>query len=1455
MAKKLCGRRIARNIVSAVLCLSVLVSASVFEMPAIALINSGNTEYTAAAEAYSQPTVSGSDSNGEAAQSSYDAYVIPCVITKENGSSESGALIVPASKESYLSSTGAGEYAARLTDRSNDIGVVSEGYADSPYNYEKTYTTPANLWIPDAYKGIGGTVYVGRGALTGNNIKVWQADQYWDGDAPFRVTSASGAEGTLDFQTYNDFPLEDDVAPNGAVKLDHLALEYCKVNPSTKQNLYARGNKLVIGEGITTESGVEWRIYGGTEHAKLNDTTGRPADLVTNVVVASGAWNYVFGGGEGPTGRGTQVTIRGNANVSNVYGGGERKGSIGLSDYAERNQGTVGNGINVFVEDGTVGNLWGGCQINSYSINPLYGKRPLPIYENININISGGHVARLIAGSDTSDGSTNEYSNMGDSNINGDAIVNINAENSVGSAAGDPNRNIPRSATILRQVQGITRMNITESNDFTYFDLFDIVNITGKGTANSVTVTSDEKVGESFADSSLTFWGTTSAKRDGFIGQIRVANGAKLVLDYGGTINKGFSHYVGGTWTQNSIEGNRALKGSLNGATHYLSKSWVGETSESRRSLSTVAINGQGSGITAASGDRFVDGTNTCGLRIHGNVQGELAHDSTYSTNVPGYSTLEVTGTPKYSDADNYFYYIVADSSANGGKAFKEPEGADYIVCYRYLEGGKIGWYLRQKPSVTLTNKLVRAGDSSNGSMVMSVNLNGFGYEWSKNQSQNSIDFSITKVTGTNSASLTTVTDSISLAAISDIKNNPSGRFSNVVTDTDDSSGIEYLVSFDYLYDNSTPVDPTYYTVEANYHVVRDSGSYDDISSAASEDAARCIYDFAGNDELHPSGGYSDSIMTTFPYSTSPAGRDEALLRVYLPYGVTGSLAVAENDNHFRFTTDTSIDAELESCTTVTSNYASAAEAYANSHFGVTIGGSELSGGVSKTLSTAVSEYVCTVYSYKNLSVNDISQLSANGLQLNLTVSGLEKDGASVGTGSPSAVNNGELRIQTAGTYKITFRFNTRTQGTQVFVVNGNLGDALVDSDGQLTDEFVLSKAPYESNYGETLSWNAADIIRSNSNGVISAELTADQDDKLVSLNYRLTPTGTYSSPVMVPIGANRLNNANVAALTISDSSFKYWEIRKSGNSTAPVYARCYDAEFSYCIMDDYWISPVFEAATGSKSARLNPDALKNCDEDWLAWTYNAGDTHGVGTLIFPSEDLTFTNLKDKVNFVRVPKGTMTLDAEWTNVWNQTEDLDVQDGKTFTLTSWGDGKKMNGEWTDSITLTQTEYNRNRWTDSDGNLSANGRSDYLYSDFEIAFRDGAPKEIYSSSGYRTGAVFELCGTLGDGDTFSPNTYKYRSDQTNFKAAIVAKATSYSTDGATRRIQCNDISTGNLTKMNRIEFAKSYFNTPTNSKAIMKVTAYLVDSENNVTLSNPVYICLYDTSLRNLAISAG
>ena len=164
---------------------------------------------------------------------------------------------------------------------------------------------------------------------------------------------------------------------------------------SQLQNLYGRGNKFVIGENVTTESGKTWKLYGGTEHSDILIQNGRP-DVMTNVVVASGDWGYVFGGGEGPTGCGTQVTIRGTANVDNVYGGGERKGSIGINSANEH---MTDHGVNVYIEGGNVGNLYGGSAINGSSL--LTGSHALTVNEDINIDISGGYTDHIVGGADT----------------------------------------------------------------------------------------------------------------------------------------------------------------------------------------------------------------------------------------------------------------------------------------------------------------------------------------------------------------------------------------------------------------------------------------------------------------------------------------------------------------------------------------------------------------------------------------------------------------------------------------------------------------------------------------------------------------------------------------------------------------------------------------------------------------------------------------------------------------------------------------------------------------------------------------------------------------------------------------------------------------------------------------------------------------------------------------------
>lgn len=933
------------------------------------------------------------------------------------------------------------------------------------------------------------------------------------------------------------------------------------------------------------------------------------------------------------------------------------------------------------------------------------------------------------------------------SSVHADATVNISGEGAAQYVVGDLYRNLPVNAENQRHVLGTTRVNITASNTFQRLNYFDVVHISG----TDVVVSANEVIGGSMTDSAVTAYGPDF---DGYVGQIAVTNGATLLLNNRAVINNYYNNVALGD--AHYQESDREIKANSYDDSYYLSHSWVGEYSEERRALSTVEINGQSVGITAASGTRFDEANDVCGLLIHGTVQGQLGSDSGYGK-VPGYSTLKAAGTPIYSTANDYYYYIVADSSENGGKAFREPEGADYIVCYRYLEDGKIGWYLRQKPTFTLTNKLLRAGDDTDSAMSFHVEMNSFGYEWNSDAAENHVDFQITGTTGTDGAQLVTSTESLTLAVMAAIGSNPTGRFDNVLFET--VNGVTRLRSFDYLLDDSVPVDPTLYTVETDYHVVRDSGSYEDIHPARAADAARCVYDFAGNDSLHDKEGYDDSVMDTLPYSTSPAGEDTALLRVYLPYGVTGALHVAENDGSFRFTGDTSIDAQLVTSGSVTASYLSANASYANSRFAVTIGSGELSAGVDQALTSAVSSYPCTVYSHKNLSISDISQLSSDGLQLRLTLSGLMKSGAAVGSNNPFADNNGELQIRTVGGYKITFRYTTRTQGERDYVVKGSLTDAQLDTVGRLTDAFIMSVAPFESNYGETLSWTDSVITQSMEEGAVTATVVAAQAVRQVSVTYRTTQGGMYNEPFMVDVGANRLNDSKIAAISVPAESggmqFNYWEIRKS--PAGAVIAKCYDADFTFCIMDNYWISPVFSASPASPA----------------------------------------------------------------------------------------GEK-------SVTLTFLDYNRNRWTDSEGVFTPNGRSDYLYADFEIAYTDGGNDIFGSGTGYRTGVVFELCDTL-TGETFDPSSCSYASDEANLKQAILEGRSSYSTGGGTRRIQCSNIATDKLTNKNRIEFGKSYYHTDTNARAIMKATAYLIDGQNEVTLSNSVYICLYDISLRDLAFA--
>lgn len=471
--------------------------------------------------------------------------------------------------------------------------------------------------------------------------------------------------------------------------------------------------------------------------------------------------------------------------------------------------------------------------------------------------------------------------------------------------------------------------------------------------------------------------------------------------------------------------------------------------------------------------------------------------------------------------------------------------------------------------------------------------------------------------------------------------------------------------------------------------------------------------------------------------------------------------------------------------------------------------------------------------------------------------------------------------------YNINYVFTDRTGAERTYTVKGVLtGDELIETSAnakvnssgayELTNKFIMDNAPYETNYGETLLWTDTETVKDSFKGDseqgtvdrMVTTVTAQQSTKKVVLNYRLSPTGAYTTVGNIDYGANRKSDENVKKLTVTGDTtyngkyFTYWAIRKTPGGK--VIAKCYSPEFTMCMMDSYYITPVFEtSASEVKTAILNPDKVKTGEEDWLAWTWSSEDD---GTVVIPNEDLVFTGLKDNVVFVRVASGVTELGDNWANALSRTSDLTTVDGKTYTLTSMS-GSSMDGTWA-NVVLTHLDYTRNRWTNEDGEMFANGNTDLLYTDFEIAFEDGGEHLNGRNSQYKAGVVFELCARWDPANEFDQDhDYGYASDEANLKAAIAAKSSVYYyKDGKRRSIMQDEFSGSELTNQNRIVYSKPYKNayketvdpstgetikTYTNSTYLMKATAYLTDPDGNITLSNSVYVCLTDIAGCDLA----
>ena len=386
--------------------------------------------------------------------------------------------------------------------------------------------------------------------------------------------------------------------------------------------------------------------------------------------------------------------------------------------------------------------------------------------------------------------------------------------------------------------------------------------------------------------------------------------------------------------------------------------------------------------------------------------------------------------------------------------------------------------------------------------------------------------------------------------------------------------------------------------------------------------------------------------------------------------------------------------------------------------------------------------------------------------------------------------------------YTINYHYVDRRGENRKYVVKGTLdGDELKegtanckitnDGDYRFTDAAIFFKAPFESNHGENLIWSNSRFEKTS----VKGDQYIGTKDEMITDVYAVQEKKKVNVYYrLAPNDAFSLITTDIGSNRSTDPKLAVLDVR------GKEYGQ---KRFSYWEI--------------RKSGEANAPVIAKCYEPWF--TYVIWEDYFI-TPVFNSDTENNGNLD------------------------------------------GDAK---------IILTAIDKTRNQWTDDDGNMLKDAYSDYLYCDFEVAFADGST-EIYNNSDYQAGLVFEICNQLNGNQTFNPAECNYQTHTDNLKDAI--KNILYSsptggngkfvnTNGKKRSIQVNPISTADLTNRSRIEYAKPYRNVYktgnegekiyTNGAYIYKVSAYLIDKGGNVTLSDPVYACLYDVAKQDLATS--
>lgn len=234
-------------------------------------------------------------------------------------------------------------------------------------------------------------------------------------------------------------------------------------------------------------------------------------------------------------------------------------------------------------------------------------------------------------------------------------------------------------------------------------------------------------------------------------------------------------------------------------------------------------------------------------------------------------------------------------------------------------------------------------------------------------------------------------------------------------------------------------------------------------------------------------------------------------------------------------------------------------------------------------------------------------------------------------TGSDSIHYYSDIK-ETKIPYKITFNYEPRlASDAKQYVVTGYFTSEYILNHGAvLTKEFVMSVAPYEDNFFNTIKWDNANITINNDTETKTAVVNSTPSLRTVTVKaldadgnqikaYELGGVPEFTSTVVY---GNLLKYENLCKLTdkqkteianreyiyVADpeyngKKFSYWQISTSSDmtDTSAYVTKCFSKEFNYIAYNDYYIWPVYgksQSITGASTTLNFLDYSRNQSTD-----------------------------------------------------------------------------------------------------------------------------------------------------------------------------------------------------------------------------------------------------------------